>query len=327
MNNHQNCTNQDIWEKLIVLRDSADKARKIAIKKRIGKEPHITDLEYLLGAFIEMYEPHLHKAVHSFSEKGYAIEPSSGFGGKNAEFQTINGYFAIDYVTRNKLEKIGVKLREFNGSKSLIFWPKEANLDEIKARWFQIIGTLPDKGVLAEPTNNNLATIFRRKYVPKDPSLQEKRLFDRLRYSTQVKIENDVRGRKIKNPNPNKLESSLGFFVEELEPQVRNAVLEMNKKGYSTDVSGFMDNSQYQMVEGDFQLEEKTITSLQTFGATVETNPSGYTKIQFKASDANLPKIKKQWDKIVSLLPGKKLRASSSMTRKAREFRVKYGLC
>ncbi len=323
MNNHPNCANQEIWDKLIHLKNSAEKARKAAVKNRINRQPHITDLEYLLGAFIEMYEPHLQEIIHTFSEKGYAIEPTSGFAGKNAEFQTMNGYFAIDYVTRNKLEKIDVKLREFNGTKSLIFWPSKASLDEIKAKWLQVVSTLPDRGVLAEPTNSFSAVKFRRKYVPKDPLLQEKRLFERLQYSIQKKIENDIKKRIVKKPHPDNLESRLGFFVEELQPQVRNAVLEMNIKGYSTDVSGFMDNPCHQMIEGDFQLEEKIQNAMQAIGATVETNPSGYTRIQFKAGEANIKKIKKKWDKIVSLLPKKNQAASPSMTRKAREFRTK----
>ena len=319
-----NSDNQKIWGKLASLKKISDKSRKKALKNRIIKHSPVSDFEYLLGAFIEMYDPYLTQIVSKFSEKGYALDPSSGFSGKFCEFQVISGYFPIDYITRNKLEKIGVKMREHHGSKSLIFWPEKPSLDEIKTKWMQIIDILPDKGVLKEPTNSPYAIAFRRKYVPKDPNLQKKRLFERLQYSTQRKIDNDVKLRKTQNPHPNNLESRLGFFIEELEPQVREAVLKMNKKGYSTDVSGFMDNTCEQMIEGDFLLEEKSIKKLEAFGVTVETNPSGYTRLQFIPGEADIKKIKKQWDKIVSLLPDKKRIADASMTRQAREFRVKY---
>lgn len=322
MNISDNFSNQVIWGKLASLKKSVEKAKKAALRKRISKQPQITDIEYLWGAFIEMYEPHLKEMVHKLSQKGYLIDASSGFGGKNSEIQVMTGDFSIDYVTKNKLEKIGVKFREFNGNKSLIFWPEKATLDHINAKWLQIINALPDKGVLAVPSAKNDAIMFRRRYIPKGSRLQRQRLFEKLKYNTQRKVETDIKRRKVKNPHPNKLESMLGLFVEELEPQVRQAVLILNKKGYSTDVSGFMDNSCDQMIEGDFQLDGKIINSLQAIGVQVETNPSGYTRLQFSPEEADIQKIKRKWDKIVSLLPDKNQRASSSMTRKARDFRT-----
>lgn len=317
-------SNQKEWETLSSLKNSIDKVKKTALKKRIAKKPYVTELEYLLGAFIQMYEPHLEKFISELSEKGYAVDASSGFGGKNSEFQVITGDFSIDYITKNKLEKIGVKLREYNGSQALIFWPEQATLDNIKTKWMQIINVLPDKGTLVAPSMSANAIIFRRKYIPEDPQLRNQRLFERLKYKTQRKIEIDIKRRGVNNPHPNKIESMLGLFIEELEPQVRQAILKLNKKGYSTDVSGFMDNSYGQMIDGDFQLDEKTITSLQAIGVLVETNPSGYTRIQFSPQEADISKIKRKWNKIVSLLPNKNQIASISMTRKARDFRAKY---
>ncbi len=121
-----------------------------------------------------------------------------------------------------------------------------------------------------------------------------------------------------------RIAAQLGFFIEELEPQVRQAILELNKKGYSTDSSGFMNNSCDQMIEGDFQLDEKTTKKLSEIGVQVETNPSGYTRLQFSPQEANLSKIKRQWVKIISLIPNKNEIASVSMTRNAREFRSEY---
>lgn len=317
-------SNQTLWDKFTALKKSCDKQRKTALKKRVVNQPHATDLEYLLGAFREMYEPHLEEIVHKLAEKGYAIDASSGFGGKNAEFQAMTGNFSIDYVTKNKLEKIGVKFREFNGSKSLIFWPEKATLADINAKWMKIVDALPDKGRLTAPSTSADAIMFRRKYIPQDPKFRKQRLFERLKFNTQKKVFIETRRRQKENPRPNKIELILGFFVEELEPQVRAAIIAMNIKGYSTDKSGFMNNPCDQMIEGDFQLDEKTKRVLETAGVQVETNPSGYTRLQFSPPEADITKIKRQWNKIVSLLPNKNQIASISMTRNARDFRLEY---
>ncbi len=325
MNTLTYLSNQKAWKELALLKKVTDKKRKSALEIRLKKEPYINDLEYLLGAFIEMYEPHLKEIIYSFSEKGYAIDPSSGFAGKYSEYQSINGYISINYITRNKLEKINVKLRESDGFKSLIFWPEKADIEYIKDQWMKIIDLLPDNGVLASPANSFETNEFRRKYVPKDPILQKLRLFERLQYNIRKKIMNETKNRKIKNCKPTLLELNLGIFTEELETQVRSAVLALNKKGYSTDSSGFVEgNPCNQMIEGDFQLDEDTICNLNKENITVETNLSGYTSLQFSPPEADCKKIKKQWDKIISLIPNKKRVADSSMTRKSREFRLQY---
>lgn len=324
MNNIADNCNQEIWKHLNSLKKSVDKAKKIALQKRIAKQPHITDLEYSLGAFIEMYEPHLKTIIYKLVEKGYAIDPSSGFGGKNAQLQVMSGNFSMDFVAKNKLEKMGVKFREYNGFNSLIFWPDKATVADIMAKWNEIIEILPDHGMLDEPNMSENAIKFRRKYLPVHTHLQKQRLFEKLRYGIQSKCETDLKRRKKNNPHPNKTEMSLGLFVEELEPQLREAILTLYKKGYSTDASGFMNNPSDQMLEGDFQLDIKTIRELRIMDIQVETNPSGYTRIQFTPEEADISKIKKEWNKIAALFPDKHNSPTPSMTRKARDFRLLY---
>jgi hypothetical protein len=324
MNTVSYLQNPEICNKFSPLKISADKQRKIALKKRIVHQPQATDVEYLLGAFIQMYEPHLEDAVYKLTEKGYAIDPSSGFGGEFFEYQVISGIFSIDYITKNKLEKIGVKFREYNDLHSLVFWPAQADLENIIEKWKKIINVLPDRGILKAPSMSLKAIKFRRKYLPQQADLQKQRLFEKLKYSTQRKIGTDIKKRKSSVLHPNKIELILGLLAEELEPQVKQAIFILNKKGYSTDASGFMNDPSDQMIEGDFQLEENTINELQIIGVQVETNPSGYSRLQFKAREANIIKIKKHWQKIASLLPDKHKIPSPSMTRKAREFRMEY---
>lgn len=324
MNTFINSYNQKDHKKYTSLKNFVNRAKNAALKKRLKSEPSMNDLEYLLGAFLEMYEPHLKEIVCKFSKRGYAIEPSSGFGIHKGEYQSLDGYFSVDYVTRNKLEKNGIKVRENNGFKSLVFWAEKLDLDYIKQKWLEVIDILPDKGVLTQPSLSPQAVKVRRKYASKNPLLQKQRFFEKLEHNIQTAMTNDIKRRQKRNPKPDKIESRLGLFVEELEPQVRQAVLEMNKKGYSTDASGFMNNPVDQMIDGDFNLEEKSIDKLKTIGVTVETNPSGYTRLQFSPKEADIKKIKKQWNKIVSLLPDKNRLADASMTVQAREFRMKY---
>lgn len=116
----------------------------------------------------------------------------------------------------------------------------------------------------------------------------------------------------------------MGAFLEEFEIQAREAVLNLHKKGYSIDFSGFCSDPRNQMIEGDFQLEENVIEGLREVGVDVETNASGYTRLQFSPVEAAMKKIKQQWKQVVSILPNKKERAAPSMTRKARDFRLNY---
>jgi hypothetical protein len=324
MNTSAYACNQPVWDKLTALKQSVDKDRKKALKERLTSNPQITDLEYLLGAFVQMYEPHLEHIILAFAKKGYAIDPQSGFSGKNAEIQTMIGDFSIDYVTKNKLDKLNIKFREHDGVRSLNFWPTKATLSDICTEWMKIVAILTDKGNLTMPCMSSHAIQFRRKYIPEHTNLQKERLFERLKFATQKKVEMEMKRRKVKNPHPDKIEATLGLFIEEIEPQVRQVIIILNKKGYSIDVFGFMDNSCDQMIEGDFQLEEETITLLQKEEVMVETNPSGYTRIQFSPPEANISKIKNKWNKIASILPKKDQPATPSMTRRAREFRVTY---
>ena len=319
MNTFINSYNPEDRKKYILLKNSVNREKISALKKRLKSEPSMNDLEYLLGAFLEMYEPYLREVVVDLSKKGYVIETSSGIGSNNGEYQSLDGYFSVDYVTRNKLEKNGIKVRENNGFKSLVFRADKLDLDFIKHKWLEVIAILPDKGVLTQPSTSPQAVKFRRKYVSKNPLLQKQRFFEKLEHNIQTIMLNE-----LKNPKPDKLESRMGLFVEELEPQIRKAVLEMNRKGYSIDVSGFMSNPVDQMVEGDFNLEEESIEKLKAMGVIVETNPSGYTRLQFSPVEADIKKIRQQWNKIVSILPDKKRIADASMTHKARDFRMKY---
>jgi hypothetical protein len=72
-----------------------------------------------------------------------------------------------------------------------------------------------------------------------------------------MRAEEDVRLRE--NPKPTEEELYMGAFVEWLEPQVRAAVVEMNRKGYATQSSGFHGTEcEIQAIDGIFTIDEET---------------------------------------------------------------------
>lgn len=52
-----------------------------------------------------------------------------------------------------------------------------------------------------------------------------------------IKVEHDLR--KALNPEATEFELGIGCYLEDIEPQMREAVIKMNGKGYSTTASGY----------------------------------------------------------------------------------------
>lgn len=69
-----------------------------------------------------------------------------------------------------------------------------------------------------------------------------------------MRAEEEVRLRE--KPKPTEEELYMGAFVEWLEPQVRAAVVEMNRKGYATQSSGFHSTDcEMQAIDGLFTID------------------------------------------------------------------------
>lgn len=154
------------------------------------------------------------------------------------------------------------------------------------------------------------------------------REFKKLRYQVIDQVQNDVSNRKRLNPQLTEEEQKLGTYVEGLEPQVRSAVREFNRKGYSTFSSGFVtEKNQFQEMMGHFQLDDPTKQRLEDMGIKVERDKSHYyqtvlnsgemsedevpedakyiTTLRFKPKTANLKDIEDIWKQIADLLPDK----------------------
>ena len=115
------------------------------------------------------------------------------------------------------------------------------------------------------------------------------------------------------NPTLMADELELGIHKEALEPQVRDAVMTLNQKGYPTYSSGFYDlDPRHQTIEGTFRLDEHIISKLNRHGVRVligfdegSDEPKDITILQFRADTIDLDEIKKRWDEIADLLPEK----------------------
>ena len=316
--------NEELLSQFAALRSKIVEKKEADIKKRIKANPHPDEFEYMLGCFIEMYEEQLRPIIIPLLEKGYIIDVTSGFSGESFDTQTLYGLFPFNHATQSKLTQFGVRISQSNGLKSLRFLAKEADLDSIKAQWQKIAEVLPAREKVTKPFRSTSADEFRKTYLPKDPALLKDRLFLMLMSSVLEDQKKKVQVVEDSKRVPTDIEKRLGIYVEMLEPQVQHAVLEFNKKGYSTDTSGFMDDPQSQTISGDFSLDEKTIAKLEKMEIIVITNPSGYTQLQFFPTAADMKAIKKMWDAIAALLPDKGVESEYSMTSKARNFRKKY---
>ncbi len=102
---------------------------------------------------------------------------------------------------------------------------------------------------------------------------------------------------------------ALGSFIEYLEPQVADAVFEMNRKGYCTWSSGFYGkNSDIQGIDGPFTLTATVAARLEELGVRVVTEKffgRNYTDITFHPKAPDTRRIKREWAKIVSRIPAK----------------------
>jgi hypothetical protein len=123
--------------------------------------------------------------------------------------------------------------------------------------------------------------------------------FARLREKVQWKMALKLHERMQNNPQYTPEEKSLGVYLEQLEPQVREAVLEFNRKGYRTTSSGFsgaFSHGQYdvehQEISGKFFIDDETKQKLAAMGVVVTTESSWTWEMDRKlgVADQNTPR-------------------------------------
>lgn len=165
---------------------------------------------------------------------------------------------------------------------------------------------------------------------------EQEKLFkdlERLREEAHAQTEKETKERIKNNPKPTEEEILAGAFREMIEPQVRDALFEMYRKGYSTESSGFGgENSEYQQIDGYFELDDETKKKLEEAGVKILKGKDiglpgfgdNYTFIKFSPKEADMGKIKEKWDTIISLLPQKDEPVLPSISGASDDFRKQF---
>lgn len=117
-----------------------------------------------------------------------------------------------------------------------------------------------------------------------------------------------------------------GVYVEVLQPQLRNAVVQMNKKGYPTFESGFFGEDNHQAIIGDFRLGQETKNKLKDLGVEAREFEDEYgnacTSVQF-GSTLDIDGMRRKWDIIADILPEGKPHKSRHIEEVQRQM-VRY---
>lgn len=144
----------------------------------------------------------------------------------------------------------------------------------------------------------------------------------KLRREVHESQQAELTNRLAANPVPTSEELSLGAFLENVEPQVRNAVRVFHSKGYGTASSGFGD-FHYQTVifDNDYfaDLDPTVRQKLEAMGIKVSDH-----MLYFPVEKIDLDTIKSTWDAIAELLPDLGHPAPDSSVSSAQSFRQKY---
>ncbi len=152
--------------------------------------------------------------------------------------------------------------------------------------------------------------------------------FPELRKQSHAQIERETADRVETNPKPSEAEINAGAFREMLEPQVRDAVFEMRKKGYATESSGFGGTTgEVQSMDGYFEIDAETEQALRGVGVEVLRDQGfgpKYAFLRFSPDEPSLEKIKAKWDEVAKLLPDRGRQAEPSISGHAEEFLTKY---
>jgi hypothetical protein len=135
---------------------------------------------------------------------------------------------------------------------------------------------------------------------------------------TFVSQYHELKDRLQTNPTPTDEEINMGAYREELEPQVRDAVITMRQKGYNTGSSGFLGyDHTHQAVDIATSIDETTKAQLAERMIEVEDS-----RISFSPEDpSDMEDVKATWDMIADLLPGFGKHADPAQSMAAEEFR------
>lgn len=176
-----------------------------------------------------------------------------------------------------------------------------------------------------------MSSLERRAFGTSPETLRSQ--FGALRQQVHQTMKAEEEARLRENPKPSEEEIYMAAFKEWLEPQVRDAIVQMYRKGYATQSSGFHGTKfELQQVDGLFIVDENTRTELNGMGVEVlrgvdigVPNNKLVTILRFRSKDPSIAKIKEQWDAIAATLPKKQLPSGvQPICDRAEIFREEY---
>jgi len=142
--------------------------------------------------------------------------------------------------------------------------------------------------------------------------------FAKMRKEVHDQGDREALLRKRENPKATEEELSIGIYLEYIEPQVRDAVRQMRKKGYSTYESGFYGSEGFQRIGllehqlNGAHLSQEIVDEAKRVGAEIRVILGRDDAEDRQTRDAieihftrfvDLEIIKKLWDMIVRDLP------------------------
>lgn len=151
--------------------------------------------------------------------------------------------------------------------------------------------------------------------------------FQRLRQEVLVQIERETMERIAQNSTPTDEEVRVGAFREMLEPQCRDAVFAMRRKGYATESSGFGGtHGEVQQIDGNFEIDGATEEQLRAMGVTVHRSGdpgeilAWNTALRFTPDQPDPAALRTKWDAVAALLPDRGQPAEPSVSGGTEDF-------
>ena len=130
------------------------------------------------------------------------------------------------------------------------------------------------------------------------PQVELTQPLEDLRRRVHAEMQVEIDNRISTNSFPIDEEIALGSFIEEIEPQVRVAVLLFNRRGYATNCSGFFHTHNDQTIYDYMNLVPDEVEVLETKGVMVKVEQNGYCSVSFVPDQADLLRLTKRWNEI-----------------------------
>lgn len=144
----------------------------------------------------------------------------------------------------------------------------------------------------------------------------------KLRQKTHQTMQKELEIRKQTNPKATIEELDMGAYIENIEPQVREAVINLRQKGYNTQLSGFDDENQLICFEEEYpMLNEKYFANIKINDIYLKVEKD---RILFTCKKIfTIEELKNIWNKIVEAVPNLKVKAKQCSLSQAELFRKK----